>query len=272
MQYSAYLPLVRQQAPLVSCYTNFVTVNDCANLLLAAGARPIMSCDSRESEEICAQTNALVLNIGTPTDNLQKAMFSAIASAHDLEIPVILDPVGCCSTELRLQLARELAGNADLYAIRGNAAEIMAMERGEIIEPSGVDSLSEQNPEELIPVVSSLANTYGTVVCASGPVDVISDGSHVILVRNGHPMLPRITGSGCMSTVLIAAFAAVNDTIPLRAAAAGVVTMGIAGELAARNLTPRVGVGTYRTLLIDAIDLMTEDDFEELADYEERRA
>lgn len=265
------LGAVRERTPLVQCITNFVTVNDCANILLAAGGSPTMAHDIREVEEAVAGVQALVLNLGAIGD--VEAMLLAGKRAKQLGIPVVLDPVAAGVTSLRREACRRLLAELRFTVIRGNASEIRALalgaEGGSGVDVSAGDAVTEENLSRGVELCRRLAESTGAVTALSGQVDILSDGTQTVLIRGGVPTMSRVTGSGCMLTALLGAFCGANPERPLAAAAAAVATMDLAGERAeARRLQNGTGNATFRTDLIDAVFNLTEDELREGVRYE----
>lgn len=243
----ACLEDLRRRRPLVHNITNFVVMDISANALLSIGASPVMAHAVEEVDEMVALAGALVLNLGTLSSHWIEAMRMAGRQARALGIPVILDPVGAGATRLRTDTARLLIREVEPTIVRGNASEILALAQAGGAT-KGVDSIhgSEQAREAAI----SIATASSTVVAVTGVEDFITDGRRQVRVANGHPLMTRVTGTGCTASALIGAFAAVQPD-PLIASLAALVVYGIAGELAARDAP---GPGTYRTRLIDALD------------------
>ena len=259
--FAACLRAVRDTAPLVQCITNFVTVNDCANIILAAGGSPTMAHDIREVEEAVAGVNALVCNLGAIGD--VEAMLLAGKKANELGIPVVLDPVAAGVTTLRREASARLLSDLRFAVIRGNASEIKALASGgnggSGVDVSAADAVTEENLSRTVELARGLARRTGTVAAVSGAVDIVTDGEETILLRGGCPTMARITGSGCMLTALTGAFCAASPGRPLAAAAAAMAAMGVAGEAAeARRLQNGTGNATFRNDLIDAVFNLTE--------------
>ncbi len=253
---------VRQTKPLVHCITNYVTVNDCANALLAIGAAPVMADDLGEAAEIAALANAVVINIGTLNTRTIQSMSAAAGQAVALGRPAVLDPVGAGASRLRTETALALLREIRFSVIRGNVSEIKTLHAG-CGSTRGVDAderdLREENLTDVIAMAKSLAHTAGAVVAVTGATDVLTDGARTLLVHNGHPFLPRITGSGCMLSALAGAFCGAAPDRVFDATAAALCVMGLAGEqAAARTARDGAGTGTFRTYLIDALSLMDE--------------
>lgn len=245
---------VRAKTPLVHCITNYVTINDCANILLCFGASPAM-CDARkEAVEFISHASALYINMGTFTEEQEEAAFSASLRAAELNVPVVIDPVACGVISRRMQAARKLLDVARITVIKGNTGEIKAL-AGYEARVRGVDSLDEG--EDALEACVNLARKYNTVVAATGKTDIVTDGIRTCLIHNGTPMLSRITGGGCMAGALAAA-AAGSFADGWAAAAAGVAVMALAGETAARASGPFPG--TFRVKLFDSLYTMTRED------------
>ena len=248
---------IRKERPLVHCITNVITVNDCANILLAAGASPTMAHHPLEAAEVTEGCRALVCNLGA-TEAFD-AMLAAAERAKELSHPIVLDPVGVSGSSYRRGLCFTLMEHAMPSVIRGNFSEIRALATHSGTT-AGVDAAREDRIhgnvlEETGEMVRRFAAQCGTVVIASGETDVISDGEKVYAVHNGSTMMSRITGSGCMASSLLGAFLSMENTP--ESAAASCAVMGIGGEIAARKTRElRAGTGTYRTQLLDAVSLL----------------
>lgn len=265
------LRLVRERVPLVQCITNFVTVNDCANIILAAGGSPSMAHDVREAAEAVAGAQALVCNMGAIEDT--ESMVRAGREANRLGVPVVLDPVAVGGTRLRREAARRLLEEVRFAVIRGNASEIRYL-AGEAAAGSGVDAgapdvVTEETLEAALEMTRQLARRTGGVIAVSGRLDLLTDGERSMVLRNGCATMARITGSGCMVTSLIGAFCGAMPEDPLTAACAAMAAMGVCGELAEdRRLKNGTGNATFRTDLIDAVFNLTEDTLTKGARYE----
>ena len=271
MEFYGILDAVREQKPLVQCITNFVTVNDCANILLAAGASPTMAQDIREVEEAVAGVNGLVCNMGAI--DLMDSMILAGKRANELGIPVVLDPVAAGGTTLRRQLSAKLLEEVCFSAIRGNASEIRALagqeSLGSGVDVAAWDTIIPENLAQSVELIGGLAKRTGAVIAVSGTMDVVSNGTQTILLHNGCSTMARITGSGCMLTTLIGAFCAAAPEHPFEAACAAMAVMGICGELAEeKRIQNKTGNATFRTDLIDAVFNLTEQELKERIRYE----
>ena len=241
---------VRGQVPLVHQITNYVTVNDCANITLAVGASPIMADDIGEAADIAGIASALVLNIGTLNERTIASMLAAGKRANERGIPVVLDPVGAGASRLRNETTLAILRQVRLAVVRGNLSELSFV-AGLGASTRGVDASDADAGRDAVTVAREAARQLGCVAAVTGAVDVISDGTRTVEIRNGHPMLSRVTGTGCMSTALVGACAGAADDC-LTAAVAAIAAMGIAGEIAYERAGEQ-GTGSFRTALMDAV-------------------
>lgn len=253
------IELVRTQKPLVHQITNYVTVNDCANITLAAGASPIMADDIGEVADITAISSALVLNIGTLNQRTIPSMLAAGKKASELGIPVVLDPVGAGASKLRGETAQAILREVKIAVLRGNISEIANLV-GLDAAGSGVDAAEDDAGRNAVHVAETAARRYGCVSAVTGEIDVISDGSKTVSIHNGHIMLTKVTGTGCMTSALVGAYCGVSKDY-LTAAISGVAAMGLAGE-AAFERAGHLGTGSFRTALIDSISCLDKRHFE----------
>ncbi len=240
------LTLVREKKPLVHNITNYVVMNSTANALLAMGASPVMAHAPNEVEEMVAIAGALVLNIGTLDDGWVAAMLRAAGRAAALEKPIVLDPVGAGATQLRTVSAKALIAEATPAVIRGNASEVLALGDG-ISDTKGVDSV--HTVADAAEAAAALSRELGTVLAITGPEDLVTDGRRTVRVKNGHPLMGAVTGTGCTATAITGAFLSVDED-PLRAAATALAYYGLAGEIAADYAA---APGSYAVALIDAL-------------------
>lgn len=240
---------IRRNCPLIHHLTNTVTINDCANVALALGASPVMADDPGEAADMARFSKAVILNIGTPHPAQLQAMVLAGKAANRASIPVVLDPVGAGATPMRQDAIRQITSEVQVNILRGNMAEICAV-GGLSAAIRGVDSTADETTAAEI--AQSVAAQMKCVVALTGKIDAISDGKQVFRIANGHLLLQRVTGTGCMTTTLTGCCAAVTSDY-LVAATAGVALMGIAGDLAAANMKPGEGTSTFRTRLIDTL-------------------
>ncbi|CCK79465.1 hydroxyethylthiazole kinase [Desulfobacula toluolica] len=244
---------IRENAPLVHNITNYVVMNTTANALLAIGASPVMAHAVQEVEDLAGIAGALVLNIGTLNDGWIDAMFRAAKTAKSKQVPIVLDPVGAGATPYRTQTAKDLIQAFAPSIIRGNGSEIMAL-CGQSQSTKGVDSTSESN--QAVDAAKTLVREIGCTVCVTGETDYIVSAQTLYEVKNGHALMPRVTGLGCTATAICGAFAAVNPEFD-KAAAHAMAVMGIAGEIAAEISS---GPGTLQVNFIDALYQLSETD------------
>jgi len=242
----ADLALIRERKPLVHQITNFVVMNETANATLALGALPVMAHAPQEVEEMASAASALVLNIGTLSDEWVESMLVAGRAANRAGVPVVLDPVGAGATSYRTETARLLLRELDVAVVRGNSAEIATL-AGRDAEIRGVEAVGRAGDPDL---AREAARALGCVAAVTGPVDHVSDGETVHAVANGHELLGTVTGTGCMATAITGCFLAVRPDDPLAAATEALVAFGVAGEEAARKAK---GPGTFHVALYDAL-------------------
>lgn len=250
------LTAVRERRPLVHNITNMVVMNLTANALLALGASPVMAHALEEVEEMVSLAGALVLNIGTLTTDSVAAMIAAGRRAAAAGRPVILDPVGAGATVFRTASARKILSETRISVLRGNASEILSL--GDAAAGTkGVDSVHAV--DEAARSAGALAVRLGTTLAITGPVDLVTDGRRVLRISNGHPLMARVTGTGCTATAIIGAFLAV-DPDAVSAAATGLAFFGLAGELAAREAA---APGSFMVKMLDALYSLTPEQVEE---------
>ena len=251
--------------PLVHCITNYVTANDCANLVLASGASPIMADDPEEVQEITAICSGLVLNMGTPNPRKIKALLLAGKEANRLGHPVVLDPVGVGGSALRKEASDQLLHQVRPTVIRGNASEIRTLVNG-AAALRGVDA--DEVSEDPVILAKTLAKLHHCAVVLTGETDIVTDGTIVYLVHNGHSMMRYVTGAGCQLSSLIGAYTAAFPEDSLTASLAAVCAMGLCGETAFQRLRSEDGSATYRNYIIDALFRLTGEALEKGAKYE----
>lgn len=241
---------IREKQPLVYHITNTVTINDCANITLSMGGSPLMSFCEDELEEILSFTSALIINIGTMDKQMRKIVVKAGKIANKLGVPVILDPVGVGASKARKELIDDLLKNVKFAVIKGNLAEIKSMAGLKNMANRGVDSIETlENSDE---IAKELALKLGTVIAITGKEDIISDGKRVAIIKNGTPILGKVTGTGCMTASLIGCACGSNKDYML-GTTLGVSLMGIAGELSEKTLRENEGNGTLRVKILDNI-------------------
>ena len=246
------LDIIKNKTPLVYHLTNTVTINDCANVTLAIGGSPLMSFCIEEVEEIIEFSSSVVLNIGTMDSSMQSMAIAVGKIANRLKKPIILDPVGAGATKARKNLVSSLLKEVEFSVIKGNIAEIKSILNMESLS-RGVDSLEKDTKiEELVRIASK---KFKSVIAITGEVDYVGNDEFIFKISNGHKSMSMITGTGCMISSLIGAFLGGENT-PLISAVAGVVSMGISGELAQKRF---IGTGTMKVNIIDNISNLNDD-------------
>ncbi len=265
---------VRKNSPLIHNITNYVTVNDVANVILACGASPIMSDEPDDVADITSICGGLNINIGTLNKRSIEAMFIAGKKANELGHTVLLDPVGAGASALRTSTALDLLKEIKFTVVRGNISEIKTLVLGEGktkgVDADITDKVTEENLEQSVKFVKQFAQSIDSIVAVTGAIDLVADGEKCYVIRNGRPEMGRITGTGCQLSGLTAAFVTANPENRLEAAAAAVCTMGLAGETGFNNLQQFEGNSTYRNRIIDAIYNLTGEELEKGAKYEIR--
>lgn len=255
-----YLTQIKERNPLTHCITNSVTINDCANAVLAIGGSPFMAEDAEELEEVVTIADALVINIGKLSKEQIKSMNVSAKVANETNTPIILDPVGVGVTELRNKTTMDLINNYNMAAIRGNITEIKSIAKlvGVIDENNtakGVDVniddiITEENLAANGEIIRELAEKLDTTILASGPIDILSDGKTTVAIDNGDDMMPLITGSGCMLSSIVGS--CIGGSAPLEGSLVAILAMNLAGEKARAKVDEKdEGTGSFRAYLID---------------------
>ncbi len=274
MMLGKYLDEVRKKSPLVHNITNYVTVNDVANILLACGGSPIMSDEPWDVEDITSICGGLNINIGTLNKRSIKGMMIAGAKAQELGHVILLDPVGAGASRLRTQTSAKLMEKIRFTVIRGNISEIKALALGsgttKGVDADVADAVTEENLDEAVRFVKDFAARTGAVTAVTGAIDLVADAKRCFVIRNGRPEMGRITGTGCQLSGMMTAFVVANPDNALEAAAASVCAMGLAGEIGYSHLAEYEGNSTYRNRIIDAVCSMDGAQLDAGAKYEIR--
>ncbi len=269
-----YLDNLRKNGALIHNITNYVTVNDVANVLLASGASPVMADEPEDAVEITAICGGLNINIGTLNKNSIKAMFAAGQKAQELGHKMVLDPVGVGASTLRTKTALDLMKEFRFDVIKGNTSEIKVLFSGKGgavgVDADINDKITDENLDKSIEFVKAFAKETKGIIAVTGAIDLVCDENRCFVIRNGRKEMSQITGTGCMLSALIAAFLVANPDHPLEATAAAVCMMGVAGEIGWENMEDGDGNSTYRDRLIDAIYNMTGNRLDRGAIYEDR--
>lgn len=249
------LTKVREKTPLVHAITNYVTINDCANILLSFGASPAMAEAYDETYDFAKISSSIYINIGTLTKEQEQAMIMAVLSAKNNNIPVVLDPVACGAIKRKVDFIQRIFEIGKVDIIKGNLGEIKYL-AGYEAKVRGVDSVDDGSNS--VEACVTLARKYNCVVAATGVQDIITDGERTAIIENGTSLLTLVTGAGCMVGALTAATAAVEED-KFIAAVASILSMNLAGEHAAKTAK---APGSFKVKLIDEIFLLKEANLE----------
>lgn len=252
-----------QRKPLIHCITNPISINQCANAVLAVGAKPMMAEHPKEVFEITRTADALMLNIGNMTDARMEAMPISLKEAAKKKIPVVLDIVGLACSSLRKSFVKELLKEAVPTVIKGNYSEIFALYNEEYCS-SGVDADDSLRSENAEKAAVFLAGRYHTIILATGHKDILTDGRRVVYIRNGTEQLSSVTGTGCMLGALCASYLATDPSFD--AVVSACATLGVSGELS----ETAIGNGTFMQKLMDTLSTITKADIEKHLKKEEK--
>lgn len=264
---------VRKKSPLIQNITNYVTANDCANIILACGASPTMSDGEEEAVEMATLCDGLNINMGTLHPRSIKAMLLAGKQSNVCGHPVVLDPVGAGASSYRMETAAALLREIQFAAIRGNISEIKTLANGKGsskgVDADAADAITEDTLPAMIAFAKEYSGITGAVIAVSGAIDIVADSQKAYVIRNGHSVMAQITGCGCMLSSLTAAYLAANPGHLLEAAAAASIAMGICGEMAHdKMIAQQAGNSSCRNYLIDAVYHLTGAQLEKGANYE----
>lgn len=255
------LEKIRKSKPVVHHLTNWVTIYDCANIVKVLGASPVMAHAKEEVSQMAQIASSLVLNIGTLTPEFVEAMKIAVKSANKKGIPVILDVCGAGATELRDKKSFELLDETKINLIKGNASEIARIS-GENVLTKGVDA--GHVGKNMLEIARNLAQRRECSVVVTGKEDIVTDGKKVFIIKNGHPMMTHVVGTGCMAASVIGTFCAVENNLAY-AAACALVCFEIAAECAVKLSK---GPGTFREKIFDCIYNLDKETIDNLQNVE----
>lgn len=265
---------VRKNVPLVHNITNYVTVNDVANILLACGGSPIMSDEPEDVEDITSICGGLNINIGTLNKSSIEGMYLAGQKANELGHVVLLDPVGAGASALRTNTAVGLMDKIKFTVIRGNISEIKTLALGngttKGVDADVADAVTEETLENAVSFVKALAKKTGSIIAITGAIDLVADAERCFVIRNGRPEMGKITGTGCQLSGMMTAFLVANPDSRLEATAAAVAAMGLAGEIGWSRMQEGEGNSSYRNRIIDAIYNMDGETLDQGAKFEIR--
>lgn len=267
-QCSKNIEKLRNKCPLTHCITNYVTINDCANVVLAIGGSPAMANEAPEIEEFVEAAGVTIINMGTLLEDQIEPMQIAACHTKKTNTPLVLDPVAVGVSKLRNDITIDLINKSSVDVIRGNMSEIKAIANlfnitdeksvAKGVDVSSDDIITKDNIKSNASLVKAVADKLNTIIAVSGVIDIISDGVSIYLIDNGEEVMSKITGSGCMLTCVIGSFCAITN--PLEAAIIGSLSMAISGELARRKMEiNNEGSGSFRTYLIDMMYNMNDE-------------
>jgi len=263
---------LRSAGALVHCITNYVTVTDCANVLLACGASPVMADEELEAAEMANLADALCLNLGTLNQRTVRSMELAADAAARKGIPILLDPVGAGATRFRTETALHLLKAYPVAAIRCNYSELMALCSGRSgtrgVDAAIGDALNRENLKTVLPLFQEFSRESGALLSVSGAMDLVTEGTRTFLGFNGRPRMTRITGSGCMLSAVTAGCLGSAPSDRFAAACAAVSAFGVAGEIAEDRLAGLDGMGSFHTYFLDAVGALTGAELERRSRYE----
>ena len=248
---------LRKTVPLVHCITNYVTVNDCANALLAIGGSPIMSDDIEDVTDITSICGALDINIGTLNTRTISSMLEAGKISNRLGHAVVLDPVGAGASALRTETAKKLISEIHFTAIRGNISEIKTLALGtgaaRGVDADALDTVTNANLSETAEFLKKFSKETGAIIAVTGAIDIIANSEKAYAVRNGRSEMSKVCGTGCMLSAILGAFLVAGKESPLEATLSAVCAMGLCGERAFDKMLPGQGNMTYKTNIIDEL-------------------
>ncbi|MDK4684875.1 hydroxyethylthiazole kinase [Kingella negevensis] len=260
-----FLNVVRERNPLIHNITNLVSANFTANGLLAIGASPMMAESPDEMAELAAISSAVVLNLGTPSDEKVAAMLAAGVAANRANVPVVLDPVAVGASQLRRNTVAKLANDISFTAIRGNAGELAYL-AGLDWQAKGVDA--GKGSGNLADIAKTVAQKFSCVAVLSGEQDFVSDGKQVARLSNGVALFPKVTASGCLLSAMVGAFVAVAPReLAFQAACEACMVYAVAGELAAQGLADSQ-TGAFAVRLLDSLAAINEEQVAQFANVD----
>lgn len=266
-QLKELIKTIKENKPLIHCITNPISINDCANAVLAVGANPIMAEHPKEVAEITKMSKSLAVNLGNVTDARLESIMISGKIARDNDIPCVIDLVGVACSKFRNDFAKSFIKECKPSVIKGNITEIKSI-HSRHFSSNGVDVLSsdEVTNENLlinINLLKELSEKTNSVIVATGITDIIAYKNKCYIISNGNKMMTQITGTGCILNVLIGSFISTGEI--LKGTVLAAAYLGIAGEIACTEL----GTGTFRVRLIDALSTMSDEDFSKLVKLKE---
>lgn len=269
---SEFLEKTKSESPLIHSITNYVTVNDVANIILACGARPIMADEAEEMYDIVSLCQGVNINIGTLNQNSVKSIELALKRARDLDLVRVLDAVGAGASRFRTRTCLELIDKYGFSIIKGNISEIKSLYNG-CQTTFGVDAnendlLNRENLYETISWLKKMSCKLDLAIVVTGKSDLVVCGDLCYLVKNGRQEMTKVSGTGCMLSGILASIASVNTESIADAALCATCVMGIAGEMAFEKMNKYVGNASYKINIIDAVSTLKGKELDERANYE----
>ena len=260
--YENVMKEVKFRNPIVHCITNYVTVNDCANAILATGGSPIMADNPNEVVEITTISNSLVINLGTLNENKIIAMVKAGKMANHLNHPIIFDPVGVGASAFRKEAAKKLFSDINFTVIRGNISEIKTLAKNftasSAIDANINDLVTNSNLDETISFAKKFSQETGAIIAITGEIDIVANANKAFVIKNGCSTMAKISGTGCMLSAILGAFVAVGQSDILETTAYTTALMGYCGEIADQKIRNQdLGTGSFKVYLIDALSTIT---------------
>lgn len=266
---------IKEVKPVVHNISNIVTANDCANMTLACGGSPTMADDPDEVEDITSVCNGFVLNMGNTGGFMLQTMLNSGKKNNEIGHPLILDPVGAGAARRRNQVLDTLLSEIHFSVIRGNVSEIKYIgdksSSAKGVDAAECDIVNHESLDTMVEYAKKLSKKLDSIIAISGPIDIVADAKNAYVIRNGHEMMSKVTGTGCMLTSAIGVFVAANPDCILEATAVAISAYGYAGELAYhKTIQMDGGTSTFRMNLIDYMSKMNDGLFKEGARIESK--
>lgn len=221
---------VRESAPVVHCLTPRAAAAFVADVLAAAGARPVLTGVTEQAMDATATADALLVDLGMLTEVGEDGVVPALRAASQRLQPWVLDA--------------SLLGRVPLHGPR--LEDLLAL------NPTVVRALAA----DLDGVV--LTNPHGALALATD-VETVTAGPRTVQIAQGSERRHQIPGVRSAASALTAACAVVTD--PFTAALAGAGWLALASERAASHAG---GPASYRVALVDALASVRGD---EIAEY-----
>ncbi|WP_239751084.1 hydroxyethylthiazole kinase [Mammaliicoccus sp. H-M34] len=245
---------IRENSPLIVCYTNDVVKNFTANGLISLGVSPAMSEEPEEAQEFSKAAGAFLINIGTITTDKAYDMKEYAEIMHENGVPVILDPVAVGASQLRKTFCNTLLNDEVVDVIRGNASEILAL----IEDDTRMKGTDSDASLDAIKIAKKAHQQLNLPIILTGKVDVIACDNKIIALNNGSEMLTKVTGGGCLLGGVVAAFLSNEKTIKIDHLEEALSTYNVASEIASQQPGAHLP-GTFQIAFIDQLNAITEE-------------